>query len=374
MLDSNKVKDLLTTEDVIKLCNDLQGYESDKFDNQEHPIFSTYICHGGDSEKLYYYPETKLFHCYTCGASYDIFELVKRAKNYENFADAYRFIVNFFNLKNFDLYEEAPVELTSDWDIFQKVQDYSAPVSMVPEKLEPIQENILEYFYPLAAPTEWLSDGISAEVMRKYNIRVDSALHKIIIGHRDVDGNLIGIRGRTYDPKELDEGKKYMPVFVEGTMYNHPLGKNLFGLYENKETIKRIKKICIFEAEKSVLQMATMYGMENNWSVAVCGSNITKDQIALILSEEVNEVIIAFDADHLGGRGSPDTLAYEQKLLKIASPLLPYVNVSVIFDYDHILPHKASPSDCGKEKFEELYHKRIRLYSYSAKDSMMRRK
>jgi len=374
MLDSNKVKDMLTPEDIVKLCSFLQGYETHLYDNYGNPIFCTSICHGGDSEKLYYFIDSKKFFCFTCNSSYDVFELVRRAKGFETFKEAYKYVVDFFNLKDFSVDEEQEVDLISDWDIFQKIHDYSQEVVVEPEYIQPIQENLLEYFYPLAAPEEWLKEGISAKVMRYYNIRVDSALQKIIIPHRDIEGNLIGIRGRSFDIKELDEGKKYMPVFIEGTMYNHPLGKNLFGAFENKEVIKKIKKVCVFEAEKSVLQIGSMYGVQNNWSVAVCGSNISHSQCMLILSMGVEEVVIAFDADQKDGRGEPDTLAYEQKLLKVAAPLLPYVDVSVIFDYDHILPLKASPSDCGKEKFEQLYHKRIKLYSYKNEKIASRRK
>lgn len=376
MLDSNKVKERLTTENIIKLCCFLQEDETYLTDSYGNPIFNTCLDHkDGNSWKLYYQVETKLFKCFTTGDRYDIFELVRRAKGFDVFKQAYDYIVNFFNLEDFFIDDEDESELTDDWDIFQKVKDYSREVSINPEVIEPIQENLLEYFCPLAAPTEWLKEGISATVMRYFNIRVDSALHKIIIPHRDINGNLIGIRGRTYDPKELDEGKKYMPVFIEGDIYNHPLGKNLFGLYENKETIKKIGKVCIFEAEKSVLQMATMYGIENNWSVAVCGSSLSQSQVMLILSLEINEVVLAFDADQEGKRGEPSTIEYEQKLLRVVTPLLPYVNVSVIFDYDHILPgKKMSPSDAGREKFEELYHKRIRLYSYSDRDSKRKKK
>lgn len=376
MLDSNKVKERLTTENIIKLCCFLQEDETYLTDSYGNPIFNTCLDHkDGNSWKLYYQVETKLFKCFTTGDRYDIFELVRRAKGFDVFKQAYDYIVNFFNLEDFFIDDEDEAELTDDWDIFQKVKDYSREVSINPEVIEPIQENLLEYFCPLTAPTEWLKEGISAAVMRYFNIRVDSALHKIIIPHRDISGNLIGIRGRTYDPKELDEGKKYMPVFIEGDIYNHPLGKNLFGLYENKETIKKIGKVCIFEAEKSVLQMATMYGIENNWSVAVCGSSLSQSQVMLILSLEINEVVLAFDADQEGKRGEPSTIEYEQKLLRVVTPLLPYVNVSVIFDYDHILPgKKMSPSDAGREKFEELYHKRIRLYSYSDRDSKRKKK
>lgn len=370
MLDSNKVKNKLTEQDIIKLCCHLQGNDYYERDINNNLIFSTCLDHnGGDSLKEYYFLDSKLFFCYTRAQSYDVFEMVRRAKELDTFKEAFDYVIKFFGFKNNGFEEEQEVELINDWDIFQKVQDYNEnPSSLLPQEIKPIQENLIEYFYPLAAPEEWQKEGISAEVMRYFNIRIDSALHKIIIEHRDVNGNLVGIRGRSYDPFEVNAGKKYMPVFIQGEMYNHPLGKNLYGLYNNKETIKKIKKICIFEAEKSVLQMATMYGIENNWSVAVCGSNISHDQIALILSMDVNEVVLAFDADHLGAKGDQDTIEYEQKLLKIVTPLLPYVNISIIFDYDHLLPHKASPSDCGKEIFEKLYHNRVRLYTKTDKD------
>lgn len=364
MLDSNKVKNKLSVENIIKLCCELQGSDEFYYDQQGHPIFNTCIDHeGGDSFKLTYYPETHLFHCYTRGTSKDIFEIVQYVKDCD-FKTAFDFVIKYFKFRQRGFEEKEPEELISDWDIFQKIEDYGEKIEDT-KIISGIQENLIEYFYPLAAPVEWLKDGISADVMYHYGIRVDSALHKIIIPHRNINGELIGIRGRTYDPIELDKGQKYMPVFIEGDMYAHPLGKNLFGIYENKEVIKRIKKVCVFEAEKSVMQVASMYGVENCFAVATCGSNFSKDQMDLLLQLGVEEVIVAYDADHLGSRSDPDTKEYEEKLFKVVSPLLPYVNVSIIFDYDHILPHKASPSDCGKEKFEELYHKRIKLHSYS---------
>ena len=362
-MTSDKIKEKLTTDDIIKLCCFLQGSDEYKYDNYGHPIFSTWLCHKGDSEKLYYYPETKLFHCYTCGKSPDIFELLQGTLD-TDFKGALDYIVKFFNLREIGFEEVESSELTDDWDIFQKIQDYSnidAETTTIPG----IQENLLEYFYPLAAPVEWQREGISKEVMRSYGIRVDSALHKVIIPHRNINGELIGIRGRSYDPIEVDNGKKYMPVIIQGDIYKHSLGKNLFGLYENKDTIARIKKAFVAESEKSVLQLATMYGVENCWAVATCGSSFSKDQMNLLLDLGVEEIILGYDREFEGGKGSEDTSKYEEKLLNIVSPLLPYVNVSVIMDYDHLTPYKASPTDCGKDIFEKLYHNRIRLYTYN---------
>lgn len=374
MIDANYVKSKLSTEDIIKLCCELQGDDTYYFDSQGNPIFNTCLDHkDGSSYKLYYYTSSGMFHCYTGeGDNYDIFELVCRAKECE-FIEAFNYVVDYFHLNRDSFQEVKAEELIDDWDIFQKIKDFT-PTTKENETIKNIQENLLEYFYPLAAPVEWLKDGISAKVMYKYGIRIDSALHKIIIPHRDINGKLIGIRGRSFNPLEIEAGKKYMPVIIQGDIYNHPLGKNLFGLYENKETIKRVKKVLIVESEKSVMQLATMYGIYNCWAVATCGSSFSKEQMDMLLDLGVEEIILGYDREFQGGKGAPDTIDYERKLLKIVSPILPYVNVSIIMDYDGITKFKDSPTDRGKEIFEELFHNRIKIQTYSEKIKYKKKK
>ena len=358
MLDSNKIKDMLTVEQIIQLCCELQGDDTYFYDTYGNPIFNTCLHHrGGNSWKLYYFIDTKSFYCFTRGDTCDIFEIVRRAKDLEEFIDAYHFVIDYFQIKDDGSTVEARV-LTDDWNIFQTIQDFSSR-NVDTKKNEVIQENLLEYFYPLAAPEEWQEDHITPEVMLRYGIRVDSALHKIIIPHRNINGELIGIRGRTYDPFELEDGKKYMPVFIQGTMYNHMLGKNLFGLYENQDTIRKTKKVLIFESEKAVMQCASYYGVDNCFCVATCGSSLSQDQINLIMQLGVTECILAYDREFEGGIGDKDTEAYEQKLLKTVKPLTLYFNTYIIMDYDHLTGYKNSPSDCGKEILEQLLKKKI---------------
>lgn len=377
MITAEQLKAKLTTEDIISLATALQGTDEYYLDAQEHPIFSTCLDHpDGSSFKLYYYPETGLFHCYTASAeTYDVFEMVCRAKQCQ-FAEAFSFVVDFFGFNVHSSGFSSVVDRTAldDWDIFQKVDDYVNKKRIVGTSNEPISENLLEYFFPLAAPEEWIREGIKPDVMRYYGIRIDSALTKIIIPHRNIDGELVGIRGRAYDPIEIADGKKYMPVYIEGRLYNHSLGKNLYGLYENKETIGRLKKVFVCEGEKSVLQSASFYGCDDCWAVATCGSSFSKEQMELLLGLGVEEIVVGYDREFQGGRGDPDTVAYEDKLMKTVAPLLPYVNVSVIMDYDHLLPYKASPTDCGKETFEKLYKSRIKLYTFDHKKNGRKRK
>ncbi|MBO7735542.1 MAG: hypothetical protein J6S67_23455 [Methanobrevibacter sp.] len=372
MLDSKQVKSMLSTNDIVKLCCHLQEDDTVLYDAQGHPIFCTSICHHGDSYKLYYYPETGMFHCYTCSDSFDIFGLVQKFKEIE-FKDAFKFVVDFFDLRGFDTGENDDENLTDDWNIFQLMKDYETPINNYEENI-PIPENLLEYFYPLAAPVEWQKDGITPEVMRTFGIRVDSALSHIIIPHRNVDGKLIGIRRRSYNPIEVEAGKKYMPVIVQGDIYRHSLGTNLYGLYENKHIIHDTQKVLVAESEKSVLQLASMYGTNQCWAVATCGSSFTQPQMNLLLNLGVSEIILGFDHEFTGGKGSPDAEEYEKKLLKIVSPLLPYVNVSVIMDYEGLTNYKDSPTDCGRDIFEQLYHQRVRLYTYDEHGKKTRKK
>ena len=90
--------------------------------------------------------------------------------------------------------------------------------------------------------------------MDKFNILYSNSQNKIIIPHYDIEGNLVGIRGRALDRWEIENIGKYLPVKVEQTWYKHPLSMNLYGLNKNKENIKKYGYVFLFESEKSVLQ------------------------------------------------------------------------------------------------------------------------
>lgn len=94
--DKDKVKDQLDIEDINLLLEKLDA-EPELYDDK---IVSKTICHGGDSHKLYYYDNTRLFHCYThCGNAFDIFDLVSKVKDIDLNTAIY-YVVNFFNLQH----------------------------------------------------------------------------------------------------------------------------------------------------------------------------------------------------------------------------------------------------------------------------------
>lgn len=141
----------------------------------------------------------------------------------------------------------------------------------------------------------WEEEGISPEVYRKNLIGYYAGGEQITIPHFDINNRLIGIRGRTLAEDEADRYGKYRPLYIENTLYSHPLSMNLYHLNVSKDNIARTKAAIIFESEKSCLLSTTFFSAENDISVACCGTNISNYHIRLLRSLGVNEIIVAFD-------------------------------------------------------------------------------
>lgn len=362
------IKESLSLDQIdAYLCNAL-GSNGYRVDSQGNHIYQT-VCHGGDSYKLYYYVDSQMFHCYThCGDNFDIFELTQRAKNFATFGEAFQYICNFFNIDKDDLAPTEEIELTDDWDILNQFSDYAVAENRALElenkEKKYYPESLLELFPKGRYPEAWLEDGISAEAMEKYNIRMDVGAQKVIIPHYDDEGRLIGIRGRAFNPVEVARFGKYSPICVENVFYTHLLSQNLYGMNVVKENVARMEKVFVVESEKACMQARTMFG-ENNFTVATCGSAaLSSAQINLLIKHGVREVIIGYDKEFIDGNEDMKK-NYEEKLLRIAQPLTTIFDVSYVFDEEGLLPYKASPCDINKEVLVELMRHKKRVRSFS---------
>lgn len=359
--ESERLKNSLTIENIEKILNKLNAQPIVKGDI----ILSRTICHDGDSHKLYYYDNTKLFKCYTqCNEdSFDIYELlikvyaVKGIKITLNNAinKISSFIgYNFNNKNNFTLVLNKENLIDNQkylLDIENKIEE---------EYNFKIYDNSILKNLKRVIVKEWIKEGISEEAQFKYEIRFYPVTGQIVIPHYDINNNLIGIRGRYLDEKNCELYGKYRPIFMSNTLYSHPLSFSLYGINFNSLAIFKAKKAIIFESEKSVLMYHTYFGEKNNISVACCGSNISKQQIKLLLNLKVNEIIIAFDRQ-FKKIGDEENYKYIYNLLKISEKIINYCSVSVIYDKNNLLDYKDSPIDKGKEKFLKLFNERIEI-------------
>ena len=364
--DKEELKKELTLEQVYDLLTEL-GAEPILKDNC---IISKTICHNSDlanaSHKLYYYPNTHLFHCYTgCGdASFDIYDLVLRVNKtagIQNFSlpRAIVFVAKYFGYtaETFDF--EDNQEVNEDWQIinnFKRNKEKTQPQII---ELKVYDNKILRYLpHPRIIP--WEKEDITFNVMESRGICYDPINEGIVIPHYDIDGNLIGIRERTLIKENEQTKGKYRPAVINGKMYNHPLGFSLYNLNNSKKAISTFQKAIVFEGEKSCLKYASYFGQDNDISVACCGSNLVNYQVKLLLSLGVKEIIIALDKQ-FQKIGDKEWEKWTTKLKTLYNKYGNYVNISYMFDKDNLLEYKSSPIDEGKDKFIQLFKNRITI-------------
>ena len=206
----------------------------------------------------------------------------------------------------------------------------------------------------------WIKEGISQDVINHANIGYCLSTDQITIPHYDREGNMVGLRGRTICKEEAEKWGKYRPIKINGKQYNHPLGYNLYNFNNSKYNIQLIGKAIIFEAEKSCLLYQSYFGIENDISVACCGSAVSGFQMKELIDDGAKEIIIAFDRQ-FQEIGDPEFKRLVKKLEGIDKKYKNEVLISFIFDKKMITSYKASPIDEGKEKFLQLFKERIIL-------------
>ena len=362
MLDKDKLKnEILTIEDVYSLVSYLGGNPRPIQDN--NMFISQTICHNGSnngSYKLYYYQNTHGFFCYSDCGYLDIYQLIQKVKKIDtgeewSLIKAVSFVAAFFNLT-------AEIEDFSDSQ--EKLQDWKILSKYEANKQEKKSKNIVELkkyddsflkFYPLPHILPWEREGITYDTMLHHNIKYNPLSGGIIIPHYDINNTLVGVRERTLVAENEIYGK-YKPAIINGKMYNHPLGFTLYNINNSKENIKSVKKVIIFESEKSALKYESFFGRENDISVAVCGSSLTFYQFKELYDLGIDELIIAFDREG----EKDDKTKYVKKFYDFNNKYSPYTKVSFIFDKTgEYLDFKDSPIDKGKETFIELFNRRI---------------
>ena len=371
-----EIKNNLTIDQIYEFLADAGG------EPQIHGdlIISRTICHnppGQGSFKLYYYDNTKLFKCYTdCPEnSFDIFELTLKIKRLAgeqiiywsrdavqtsrpwDLPDAVRYIAIYYGFEApEEKFSEKRIEL-QDWQILSKLEAKKhQKINKQTISLSIFEDNFLMNL-PRPRILPWEREGIKLDIMNIHNICYNPKNQSIIIPHYDINNQLIGVRERTLI-KENEVRGKYIPATINGKMYNHPLSFNLYNINISKNNIRNIKKVIVFQGEKSTLLYGSYFGIENDISVAACGSNLINYQMELLLSLGVQEVIIAFDRQYKE-LGDKEWKQWTKKLYQIHNKYGGLVQISYLFDTTNLLNYKSSPIDHGIDTFLTLFKERI---------------
>ena len=349
MINYQEIIEQLDDERVKKLLDNLEIPYQDKGGYLLLPT----VCHNENIEeaswKLYYYKNTHIFQCWTECGSQSIFSFLKHfyeVRNivYDWFTDIYQLILgcSYFSEEDFN---------KSGYRSIRNNYESKKAIHELPTYNNNIIESFITYY-----PIEWLNDGISKSTMDKFNIRFAPNENKIIIPHYDVNGQLIGIRGRALNPEEIEMVGKYLPIQIEGKWYSHPLSLNLYGLNLTKENIKQTGIAYLVESEKAVMQMESFD--IPNCAAAVCGSHLNKYALGILTKEcHPKEIVLCFDQEEENKHSDK----YFNHLYEICNKYKMYCNFSFIYDKQNLLNLKDSPTDKGEKVFKELLKGRVKV-------------
>lgn len=366
--DKNFIKENLTNEQIEELLIEWNGEP----ERRGNIIVSKTICHCGQSHKLYYYPNTTLFKCYTdCSETFDIYQLTQKVMSREqpklredsdwNLPEAIDYIARRFGYSPNNYQQETQSEILDDLKLFDKY-DRIKDINIASQEVELKEYNnsILKNLpQPVIVP--WLEEGITKEIMKEANICYDPKNQGIVIPHYDINNRLVGIRERTLIKEQAEKYGKYMPAKIGQQMYNHPLSFNLYNLNHSKDNIQRMGKAFIFEGEKSCLLYRSYFGEENDLSVAICGSSFINYQAWLLINQGAKEIIICLDKQ-FQEPGDSEFKKLIRNLKNIHKKYGQFVTISYCFDKNNLLDYKDSPIDKSKEVFLKLYKNRVNLY------------
>lgn len=186
----------------------------------------------------------------------------------------------------------------------------------------------------------WKSEGISREVMDRFQVYYDSFSDRLVYPIRNIDGKIVNISGRTLDPQWKEKKLRKYTYFQgwDGGM------SVIYGLSENIDAIKKRREIIIFEGCKSVLLAAT-WGIEDTG--AILTSHLNERQMKTLI-ELGCTVVFALDKDV--------ALRDDRHIAQLKQ----FVNVEYIYDKDGLLGEKDSPVDRGEKVWRQLYEGRLK--------------
>lgn len=268
----------------------------------------------------------------------DIFVLVMELKKV-SFGKANKIIHEYLNLE-YSYNKPKQTKETNDLlDVFKKVK---RTVCVVNKDVEIYDDSILKEYVNLPY-ISWVREGIMPYACKKFNIGYAFDKKRIIIPWHywcGGDNNYVGIVGRTTIPnyEELDI-PKYFGI--------KPFSKsmNIYGLYENYQTIQEKGYAVILEAEKSVLKR---YSRKDGTAVAIGSHTLSDEQVKILIGLNV-DIVIAYDE----GININEIRKECEKFYGIR-------NVYYIYDKWGILNEKESPADRPNKQYEFMLKYKVK--------------
>lgn len=276
------------------------------------------------------------FHCFGCGRSGNIYKWIQWTENL-TFDQAVNKVAD---ITNSDIKNYIESETVAFYKLLKRLNN---PVhkAVIKRQLLDIERDYRQKFLD-EVPQEWVDEGISVNEIKKYEIRIDPLSNRIVYPVLDAEYNCIGVKGRTrFEDYKALKIMKYMNYNKIGILDFFTFAK------QAEPFIKQQNEVIIVEGIKSVMKL-DQYGFHNVVSAET--SVLNEYQIELLIRMQVKNVVIAFDKD-----------VSMKKIIECTKLLKKFTNVWVVYDKWKLLDKKDSPPDKGKDTWEILYERRMRL-------------
>lgn len=311
-----------------------------------HPIKEYYSCSNfnGDNPSainvknneylgVINYTRTKEF-----GDNSDIITLVQYNMSF-SFIEAIKYLHKILELPfEFKRKEEKQKKKFDPLNVFKRVVRSNRRAVNV-DDIHVLDDKLLDDFVPMLH-IDWFHEGIMPWTRKKFNLAYSYKHKRVIVPLRYwATGELLGFNQRTtVENYEEFNIKKY---FITPT---YPKALNLYGLYENYDSIQKAGYVVVAESEKSVLKRDSL---GDGTVVALSGKSISDEQVRILMGLNV-EIVIGLDND-----------VDINEVRHICNKFYNVRKVSYIHDFMGILGEKDAPMDASNKDYQFLFESRI---------------
>lgn len=265
----------------------------------------------------------------------DIISLVEFTKKC-SFKEALKYIHSLLGLKN-EYKKQTNNIKRNPLDIFEK---YRTKKKVAIQDFVPMDESVLDECTD-HIHIDLYREGIMPRTIKKFGLGYSYKRKRTIFPVRYwATGELMGYNSRTSIKNSDLFG---IPKYWITAGMNKSI--NLYGLYENYESIEKTGYITVFEAEKSVLKRHSLF---DETCVALQGHYMSDEQVRIILGLHISEIIIALDKD-----------VNINEVMAICERFYGLRKISFIYDKWGILNNKDSPADVRNAQYEFLFNNRF---------------
>lgn len=269
----------------------------------------------------------------------DLITLVETIKKL-SFVESVKYIHKILELPfEFKKREEKPQKKYDPLSVFKKVLRCNRRVVNV-EDIHILDDKLIQDYVPMLH-IDWLKQGVTERARKKFGLCYSYKHKRVVIPLRYwLTGELLGFNQRTTIENYKEFGIK--KFFVTPT---YPKALNLYGLYENYDSIVKKRIVAVFESEKATLQR---FSLGDDTCVSLQGKSMSEEQARILIGLNA-EIVIALDKDV----DINEVRFICEKFYRIRP-------VSYIYDKWDLLGAKDSPTDKGNKIYQFLFKHRIK--------------